>query len=622
MFWPHAYRLPKWILSAAAVGMLAVPVVANGQMRLSPATGKPTIQPVSRTSKPTARTAAPAVPPAEEALAAAPMALAQASGSGGETEVQKELRRLYQESGREAPAVPTPEQMQSINSRNGTMPAQIAPYGSYGAAPPRGVPAPGPSAPVRSSSRNPVVSFFQRLVPGRDSKPVTQAAAPATTHPVAPPTPNPAALVRQAPPPARNYTPYNGAQPQRLPEAPTRPAAVAAAPAPAAPAPKAARPVPPKKVDVPQAPINVAEKLQLEPEIVIVPRGPVRAEIIATPAPVQPVITGPQTVKPSAPPSAIEVEPVFESPVMVDATEDVPFESPIEAELGPEAPMETARTDIANADDPEEEFPEPFSAENEAAADQEVMESPFNGVALEDDTAIAAQPVAIEAAPQTDAAADPFPLTVPSVAATTTPAPASISIAADPEAKTNAVETEIAAPAATLPAAEDDEFFPADVAKPVPEAKTSDEPVLTAPNAPIIAVPTAPAPQTIDYTAKMQKIKDRGGMKGLKGFCPVTLRDERELKDAKAEFHSQFRGQKFHFASAEAKAKFDQSPAAYAPAAYGADVVVLTRDKDVAEGTLDFAAWFKGQLYLFSSDATHAVFTDDPAKFAAPMGLE
>jgi YHS domain-containing protein len=121
---------------------------------------------------------------------------------------------------------------------------------------------------------------------------------------------------------------------------------------------------------------------------------------------------------------------------------------------------------------------------------------------------------------------------------------------------------------------------------------------------------------------KMKKIHERGSMKGLKGFCPVTLRDQRELIDAKPEFHSTFRGQKFHFAGSEAKLKFDEEPARYAPAAYGADVVALTRDKDVVEGTLDFAAWFKGRLYLFGNQETHDTFVANPSQFAAPVGIE
>lgn len=114
----------------------------------------------------------------------------------------------------------------------------------------------------------------------------------------------------------------------------------------------------------------------------------------------------------------------------------------------------------------------------------------------------------------------------------------------------------------------------------------------------------------------MEKIRQRGGMKGLKGFCPVTLRDERELKDALPEFQASYRGQKFHFASAEARAKFQEHPERYAPAAFGADVVVLLRDRDVVEGSLEHAAWYRGRLFLFSSAETYEIFVASPDQYA------
>ena len=139
---------------------------------------------------------------------------------------------------------------------------------------------------------------------------------------------------------------------------------------------------------------------------------------------------------------------------------------------------------------------------------------------------------------------------------------------------------------------------------------------------PLLDSPTFDGIEDQATREKMKKIHERGSMKGLKGFCPVTLRDQRELTDAKPEFYSTFRGQKFHFASADAKLQFDQEPARYAPAAYGADVVALTRDKDVVEGSLDYAAWFKGRLYLFGKQETHDTFVSDPSQYATPVGIE
>ncbi len=224
----------------------------------------------------------------------------------------------------------------------------------------------------------------------------------------------------------------------------------------------------------------------------------------------------------------------------------------------------------------------PFSDMSEAAADEKLELNPFTGLTLKEDAGSANAPKVQPPASADSSKEDPFAA----------------------ELKEMGIVPPDAAPATlTPPAAEK----PADAAKP---QKIASE---------------APSFDGIEDQAtreKMKKIHERGSMKGLKGFCPVTLRDQRELIDAKPDFHSTFRGQKFHFASAEAKLKFDDEPARYAPAAYGADVVALTRDKDVVEGTLDFAAWFKGRLYMFGSQETHDTFVTNPSQFATPVGIE
>jgi YHS domain-containing protein len=226
--------------------------------------------------------------------------------------------------------------------------------------------------------------------------------------------------------------------------------------------------------------------------------------------------------------------------------------------------------DVANA----------FTEMSETEADQKLELNPFTGLTLQDDAGSAAAPkvnVTPSTAPaQTAAADDPF---------------------AD-ELKKMGIVPPDAVPAEKLP--------------------VSDE----KPKAAAEKIPTFDGIEDQATREKMKKIQERGSMKGLKGFCPVTLRDQRELIDAKPDFHSTYRGQKFHFADADAKLKFDEDPTHYAPAAYGADVVALTRDKDVVEGSLDFAAWYKGRLYLFGTQDAHDTFVADPAKYATPVGIE
>lgn len=118
---------------------------------------------------------------------------------------------------------------------------------------------------------------------------------------------------------------------------------------------------------------------------------------------------------------------------------------------------------------------------------------------------------------------------------------------------------------------------------------------------------------------KLALIASRGNIKGLKGFCPVALRDSRLLVDARPEFSSSYKSMNYQFASLENKLKFDREPAKYAPAAGGSDIVTLVDKQDDQEGTLDFASWYKGRLYLFSSKTNMNVFMKTPALY---VGVE
>jgi YHS domain-containing protein len=115
---------------------------------------------------------------------------------------------------------------------------------------------------------------------------------------------------------------------------------------------------------------------------------------------------------------------------------------------------------------------------------------------------------------------------------------------------------------------------------------------------------------------KLQKIAERSELTGLKGFCPVALRDSRELKDARPQFQAKFNGKIYNLSSAEAKAKFESDPDVYAPAAGGQDVVLAASEATDREGSLDRAVWYRNRLYLFSSKESHEEFVASPATFA------
>jgi YHS domain-containing protein len=116
---------------------------------------------------------------------------------------------------------------------------------------------------------------------------------------------------------------------------------------------------------------------------------------------------------------------------------------------------------------------------------------------------------------------------------------------------------------------------------------------------------------------KVRLIGERVGQRGLKGFCPVVLRDERELTDSNPAFCSIYRGQKYFLSSAEAQAAFESAPHKYAPVAGGTDVVVKINSDQSVEGSLDFASWYKDRLYLFCSPESLQTFSNNPTAYAA-----
>ena len=120
-----------------------------------------------------------------------------------------------------------------------------------------------------------------------------------------------------------------------------------------------------------------------------------------------------------------------------------------------------------------------------------------------------------------------------------------------------------------------------------------------------------------DRRLKQQRmIQSRAGQTGFKGFCPVELRDRRELVDTNPQFSATFGLQTYSFSSVAAKTAFEGDPSRYAPAAGGSDVVLLVNSGEEQPGMLDYALWYRDRLYLFRSRETMAMFNADPLRFA------
>lgn len=116
---------------------------------------------------------------------------------------------------------------------------------------------------------------------------------------------------------------------------------------------------------------------------------------------------------------------------------------------------------------------------------------------------------------------------------------------------------------------------------------------------------------------KRERIASKSEETGLKGFCPVRLRDDRELEDGSAEYQTFFEGKTYYLSSGEALTKFLSNPSRYAPSERGTDVVELAKSGARVEGSLDHSVWYKGKLYLFSTTEALQAFVASPALYAS-----
>jgi len=121
-----------------------------------------------------------------------------------------------------------------------------------------------------------------------------------------------------------------------------------------------------------------------------------------------------------------------------------------------------------------------------------------------------------------------------------------------------------------------------------------------------------PTPQE----ARRRQIAARRHLTGFMGFCPVVLRDSRDLADGSNLHEATFGLKTYQFSSDSAREQFEANPTRYAPAAGGADVVALVHAGEQHEGSLEFAMWYRDRLYLFQSRETMGLFRENPSRFA------
>ncbi|QDU79459.1 YHS domain protein [Polystyrenella longa] len=106
---------------------------------------------------------------------------------------------------------------------------------------------------------------------------------------------------------------------------------------------------------------------------------------------------------------------------------------------------------------------------------------------------------------------------------------------------------------------------------------------------------------------------------GLARFCPITLRNQLKLVEGLPQFRAVYDTKVFWFTSASAKQMFQQNPELYTPANNGNDIVLETSFAYQTEGSAVYSLWYRGRLYLFASNKTKESFRRTPHEYLSEI---
>ena len=103
------------------------------------------------------------------------------------------------------------------------------------------------------------------------------------------------------------------------------------------------------------------------------------------------------------------------------------------------------------------------------------------------------------------------------------------------------------------------------------------------------------------------------------GHCLVAAVESREIIDGSSRHQTKYRGRVLNFSSEEAKQAFLARPNDYWPLFDGICSVSMVNDEERVMGKLEYAAFFRKRLWLFSTEDNLKQFLEDPADVADEM---
>ena len=112
------------------------------------------------------------------------------------------------------------------------------------------------------------------------------------------------------------------------------------------------------------------------------------------------------------------------------------------------------------------------------------------------------------------------------------------------------------------------------------------------------------------------------GAVAFEGYCPVCLKEMKQWIPGKAEFAATVAGKKYLFPGEKQRQMFLADPAKYAPVLDGDCTVCRVEMNKSVPGSVRYAMYHKGQLYLFPGEEQKAMFAKNPEKYEVPAAVQ
>jgi YHS domain-containing protein/thiol-disulfide isomerase/thioredoxin len=119
--------------------------------------------------------------------------------------------------------------------------------------------------------------------------------------------------------------------------------------------------------------------------------------------------------------------------------------------------------------------------------------------------------------------------------------------------------------------------------------------------------PVTPAEQTV--------VAGVSPLVGLDGYCPVHIKSRREWVKGRPEFSTTWQGVAYQFPTEDDLRAFQAAPQKFAPRMLGCDPVQLWVTERAVQGSVEFGAFFNGELFLFVSAESRNQFKVNPSRY-------